>query len=138
MVPTLQLTVSDYTIVSQVRTRKLSTKLNFPGICNMIKLSNINSVIWVFFIDPCLVFIFGLISYPLTIYAYTALWYFSRHNSIYTFFGNKFKSNFLVFFLWLFQAWIVFLEIWKSKKTKTNFSKVPQWFNRNYWQTSFH
>ena len=90
------------------------TKLNFPGICN--KLSNINSVIWVFFIDPFLVFIFGLISYPLTIYAYTALWYFSRHNSIYTFFGNKFKSNFLVFFLWLFQAWIVFLEIWKSKK----------------------
>ena len=129
MVPTLQLTVSDYTIVSQVRTRKLSTKLNFPGICN--KLSNINSVIWVFFIDPFLVFIFGLISYPLTIYAYTALWYFSRHNSIYTFFGNKFKSNFLVFFLWLFQAWIVFLEIWNSKKKPhwVNFQICPVGFN---------
>ena len=36
MVPTLQLTVSDYTIVSQVRTYHEITMLNLPGICNIL------------------------------------------------------------------------------------------------------
>ena len=81
------------------------------------------------FVPSFLVSIFGLFSNPLTIYNYTVYGSFLRIIQFRHFLGSH-QIHFLVFFLVIVSGIDCFSWNLKIEKTKSNWSKVPNWFSR--------
>ena len=107
--------------------------LNFPGICNMIKLSLFPLIYPIF----SSFYYWIVFSNPLTIYDYTVYGSFLLIIHFTHFFGITSNPLSWFFSLWLFQPGLFFWNL-KIKKKQKKWSKVPNWFSRIYWQTSFH